>query len=198
MFIANQISVLFFLGVCVVTAAARFFIRIRYQKQVSIDDAFLLFGLCCMISAVGVIFVFIDSLYLFEAIEFGTATSFPDNFKEQAWAVQKYSAVSLVLEWFSIVSVKFSFLSLFRRLVDRVPAMKMYWWAVLIFNTAISCYGVSVYFVACPHFYRNSDLLCGSGAGASRTVRYSLSQIVLDIVGDLLSQYSTQYQTTHR
>lgn len=144
--LVKQTTMVFFLGLCVVTAAARFFIRIRYQKQVSVDDAFLLFGLCCMISAVGVIFVFIDSLYLFEGFEFGSGTAVPDDFKTQGWAVQKHSAIALVLEWFSIVSVKFSFLCVFRRLVDRVPAMKRYWWIVLISNIVISCYGISVYF----------------------------------------------------
>jgi hypothetical protein len=125
------------------------------QKQVSIDDGFLLFGLCCLISAVGILFTFMDSMYMVEALLFGDPADLdlPPDWIQRAFDYQKMAAVSLILTWCSIVSVKFSFLFLFRRLIDRIRSLRIYWWIVLVFNIAISGYGAAVYIVACPHFY---------------------------------------------
>ena len=81
-----------------------------------------------------------------------SAQLIPD-FLNAAYDYQKMAAVTLILCWCSIVSVKFSFLFLFRKLVDRIPTLIKYWWCVTIFNVVAGAYGIAVYLVACPHFY---------------------------------------------
>ena len=141
-------------GLCLVSACARYFIRIRLQKKFSIDDGILLFGIGCLIAAIAVLFTFVDKLYLAEAIESGTPfIELPPDFMEQAYDQHKLSIIVLILTWCSIVSVKFSYLFLFKKLIDRIPRMISYWWCVAAFTAVISAYGASVYVVACPYIY---------------------------------------------
>ena len=137
-----------------ISACARFYIRIRVQKQLSLDDGFLLFGIGCFIGALAILFTFIDDMYMTAAVQFRLKEmEISPDFIQRAADYQKMVAVSLILTWCSIVSVKFSFFFLFKRLIDRIPAMIVYWWFVIIFNAAISGYGVAVYILACPYFY---------------------------------------------
>ena len=124
------------------------------QKTFSIDDGVLLFGVGCLIAAMGLLFTLIDDMYLVEVTEAGTpGVVLPSDFLEDAFNFQKYVAVALILTWCSIVSVKFSYLFLFKKLIDRMPPMIMYWWFVAVFNAIISAYGATVYIAACPEFY---------------------------------------------
>ena len=47
------------------------------------------------------------------------------------------------------MTVKFAFLALFWRLIDRIPPLIKYWRVVVAFNLAVTGYGVSVYLVPC-------------------------------------------------
>lgn len=99
-------------------------------------------------------YTFVDRLYLLGAVEHGTpGVTLPPDFISQMFELQKLSAVAMILTWCSIVSVKFSYLLLFKRLIDRVRPMVIYWWIVAVFNGMISAYGASVYIAACPDFY---------------------------------------------
>lgn len=137
-----------------ISACARFYIRIRVQKQLSLDDAFLLFGICCFICALAILFTYIDDMYMTAAFlfHFKNMELSPD-FVQKSFYYHKMGAVSMTLTWCSIVSVKFSFLFLFRRLIDRVTVMVTYWWFITVFNVAIAGYGAAAYFLACPYFY---------------------------------------------
>ena len=100
------------------------------------------------------LFKFVDKLYMVEALETGmTDVEFPADFVEEAFDFGKFVTVALILTWCSIVSVKFSYLFLFRKLIDRMHLMLIYWWVAVIFNALISMYGAAVYVAACPYYY---------------------------------------------
>ena len=138
-----------------VSACAHYYIRTHVQKQFTSDDGILLFGLMCLIAAIGVLLKSIDQIYVVGASESGNLmnVSLPSNYIEQAYFFQKMVTVSLVLTWCSIVAVKFSYLFLFRRLVKGLPQMVTYWWIAAIYNAIISVYGSIVYGVVCPNYY---------------------------------------------
>jgi len=93
-------------------------------------------------------------MYLVGATETGMpGVVLPADFIQQAFEFHKLVTVALILTWFSIVSVKFSYPFLFKRLIDRMPLMVIYWWVVAVFNGLISAYGAAVYIAACPDFY---------------------------------------------
>ena len=143
-------------AICIVSVCSRYYIRIKIQREFSIDDGILLFGVLCLITAMGLLPTFLDEQYIVTgALEYGdpNGAPLPDNFIEQAFRSQKFNVLAMVLTWISIVCVKFSYLFLFKRLITRLPYMVGYWWFAAGYNTLISIYGATVYGVACPHFY---------------------------------------------
>ena len=139
--------------VSLLSVCARFYIRLRVQKQAGIDDAFLLIGTSCLIAAMALLFLFINQMYRAEALLFGVADiQLTPSFIEDSLWYHKISAAALILAWCSLMSVKFCFLVLFRKLVDRIRPMVRYWWFATIFNIAVAVYGVAVYIAACPYF----------------------------------------------
>lgn len=204
-----------FLGISLVSVCARFYIRFHVQKQRSIDDIFILFGTCSLIAAITLLHVFIDKRYMIEAMIFGVAHFRPStNDVQQAFDLRIKVTIFLILSWCSICSVKFSFLFLFRRLIDRMRYMFVYWWVVTIFNVAVFGYGCAAAMVACPYFNKREacrswypirlkftwkiSLMaclgkCFTGDVRWVTFNHAMAQMILDIVGDLLSKNLTSY-----
>lgn len=109
----------------------------------------------------GLLFTFVDKMYLVGASEAGApGLVFPPDFLQQSYSFQKFVTVALILTWLSIVSVKFSYLFLFKRLIDRIRPLVIYWWFVAVFNAVISAYGAAVYIIACPKFYTIDTCKC--------------------------------------
>jgi hypothetical protein len=159
-----QASVLSLFALCLIAVFARFYVRIRVQKQLSTDDGFLLFGICSLISALGVLLPSMDTLYMFEALAYRVPTlKLPPDWRERTFHLHKMSTVALILAWCSIVSVKFSFLFLFRKLIDRIPKMMIYWWVVVIFNAVVAIYGAAICILTCPWFYDDRNRESGPG-----------------------------------
>ena len=142
---------------CMASMAARLSIRIGVQKSFAVDDGVLLVGVGCLIAAMALLFNFVDELYVVGAI--APATELPPGFVSPAFDF-KLMTVALILTWCAIVSVKFSYLLFFRKLIDRFPRMMAYWWFVAGFNAVISAYGASVYVAACPDFYSLKSCGC--------------------------------------
>lgn len=138
-----------------ISACARYYIRIFVQKQFSSDDGILLFGLLCLVAAISILLKVFDQMYIVGASESGNLVHvpLPADFIEESYYFQKMVTFSLVLTWFAIVSVKFSYLFLFKRLIGRIPHMIRYWWIAAVYNAMISIYGAIVYGVACPNYY---------------------------------------------
>ena len=75
-----------------------------------------------------------------------------------ALSFQKWATISLITTWVAINTVKASFLSLFRKLVDRIRPMIIYWWFVVAYTIVVGLYGITTYIVPCPKF--NSFVSC--------------------------------------
>lgn len=97
----------------------------------------------------------IDTMYVVEAILFGSPDDAitPPDFLQKSFDYQKLVTIALTLTWLSIASVKFSFLFFFRKLIDRIRSLMIYWWCVTIFIAAASLYGSTVYCLVCPYWY---------------------------------------------
>ena len=140
-------------AVCIISVSARYYIRLAVQKEFGLDDAFLAFGTACLVAAMVVLYINMDNMYLTEAMSYAP-TRFPlqPQDLDRAIAFRKQVTASLILTWVAMMAVKFSFLALFRRLIDRMPPLIRYWRVVVVFNLAVTAYGASVYIIACPHF----------------------------------------------
>lgn len=146
-------SVLF--AVCLVSVCARYYIRFAVQKEIALDDAFLAFGTACLTAAMVVLYFNMDDMYFTEAMTYApTRLGRPPQPQDmdRVFQFRKLVTASLILTWVAMMAVKFSFLALFKRLIDRIHSLTMYWWVVVAFNLAVTGYGASVYVIACPHF----------------------------------------------
>ena len=195
------------------SVTVRYYVRFFIQKQLSIDDGILLFGILCLISAMVLLFIFVDDLFLVEALEGNMyPTDLPVDFLQGVSDLERLLVGAMVLTWCAIISVKFSYLFLFRKLIDRVRSMVIYWWVAVVFNTLISIYGIIIYAGVRPwyctaisgtsktytwtHPYRLETITdtfalveCSQGDGLDRSFAFAISQMVLDILGDLLSKF---------
>ena len=110
---------------------ARTVIRFRYQKQLSLDDAFLCFGVVCLSAAVGLLMQFSETMYMNEAFRTTGIYATKANWESLMLQFNKTSDAYLALTYTTLFSVKLSFLCFFRILVRRVRKMAIYWWTVL-------------------------------------------------------------------
>ena len=138
---------------CLLSVIARFYIRLRIQRQFSTDDGFLLFGAGCLVAAIVLLFLFADTMYMAEAILSGlpNAVISPNLIQDAMW-FHKIIIIALILTWWSLMAVKICFLFLFKKMVERMKPMLVYWWIVTIFNILMAVYGSGAYVAACPHF----------------------------------------------
>lgn len=141
-------------GLCLASACVRYYIRLYIQRQFSIDDGILLLGIACLVVAVVLLFRFIDEMYLVGALQEGTPDiSLPSDFISQAFDFDKLSTVTNVLTWCSLISVKFSYLFFFKKLIDRIRPMMIYWWVTAVFNGIVSVYVAALYGAVCPYYH---------------------------------------------
>ncbi|KAL8877830.1 MAG: hypothetical protein Q9198_004230 [Flavoplaca austrocitrina] len=98
----------------------------------------------------------------------------------------KWITINQALGWCSIVAVKFSFLFLFKKMLDRIPPMITYWWFVVAFTTIAWGYGFSTFFLNCPYYNNPKIYECSSPSGISRLFRHGIAFTAVDVIGDLL------------
>ena len=99
------------------------------------------------------LFIYVDDLFLVEALEGNTIPdNLPVDFLQHVLDFEKLVAGAMVLTWCAIISVKFSYLFLFRKLIDRIRPMVLYWWVAVAYNALISIYGIVIYAYVRPWY----------------------------------------------
>lgn len=150
---AEQVASVILFVLSVVFTIGRIIIRLRYQKRLAVDDAFLIFAVVCLCVAIGLLFAFISSMYLLEAlITDDPNASIPIDIIHQVEWFRALSTAFLVLTFTTIFAVKFSFLFLFKALIRNVRKMNIYWWIVVSTTVAVWAFGIVEFFLPCPTF----------------------------------------------
>ncbi|KAF7951338.1 hypothetical protein EAE96_006654 [Botrytis aclada] len=94
------------LYILAITAALiRFYIRVRIQKQFAIDDALIIVGILCITASIGLLFNYIDNLFMTEALILGTSeiyTQLPNDFIQRIYDYSERSTISLMCAWGAI------------------------------------------------------------------------------------------------
>ena len=104
-------------------------------------------------AATGIYFSFIDQMYLVEAVIINPANfALAGDIISVSTTFHKLSDACLILIWTTVCGVKFSFLSLFRKLVDRNRPLTIYWRIALAFNIVVWLYGIAGFIIPCPYF----------------------------------------------
>lgn len=194
---------------------ARTTLRLRYQKKLFVDDAFLFFAEICLCASFGLLFAFVNATYLDEALlTHSDVAEIPQDFLHQLLQFHALSDAYLVLTYTSIFAVKASFLFLFRVLVRRVHKMVVFWWIALATTTVAWMVCVIAQFLPCLYFdVRASKLIlgalisnvalkcyaaaCGANAQFPKTVGISAMSIILDMITDIMSSFSSFRAACH-
>lgn len=141
----------------IVAAIVRTGIRIKMRRRLYLDDAFL--GLACfaLTAATTVLYKELGILYLAEEIVqdyvSGDMADLPADVSVAA-VVPRYQRTYYLhgtLSWIVIFSIKFTFLSFFHQLLDRLPRFLFYWKVVVVANVVALLYCICYAFLECPH-----------------------------------------------
>lgn len=149
------------LGVCILAVAIRIAIRIKWRRQLSLDDYFLLFGLASLSGAAGLAFRLTRILFLTEVL----VADHPVNYVFSAQDILEFNVAMavvsslVILSWTATYAVKFSFLALFRQLISRLSnKITIYFWIIVGFTLLSWAYVVVEPFILCPVFGLHSSI----------------------------------------
>ncbi|KAF2759740.1 hypothetical protein EJ05DRAFT_484655 [Pseudovirgaria hyperparasitica] len=142
------------LGLNIIIIAVRFCIKRLISERFAADDVCILVSLSTLIASLVILFAkLIDDMYFAQALLLREPwLVLPPNTLQRVFSFQRWNAIMLGLTWTSVMFVKFSFLCLFRRLVDRLRFCKIYWWCVSSFCFALLIAGGAQYYYTCPYF----------------------------------------------
>ncbi|MCJ1479145.1 hypothetical protein MMC13_007829 [Lambiella insularis] len=126
-----------------------------------------------------------DDLYLDQAVSVDpAAVELPPDFLDKVvYSLKLLFTIQTVL-WAVVFSVKFSFLSFFRPLVDRLARLKIWWTIVVVFTAITFAFCAADVFIICPHFDLTS-IECANVAIDGKSRAISLAVLVLDIMTDV-------------
>ena len=146
-------------AIAVLATIVRFFIqrRIQLKASFSFDDACLALGLCTLTTAFAIFHHHIIKFLYLEAYATSLVTTgnvIPEHLSIDIANIQgeypKRERLVFSLIWATVVLAKFSFLFLFKKLIDSIRNLKIYWWFVFVANLAVFGYGFSVDYMWCP------------------------------------------------
>lgn len=125
------------MSIALILVLARTVIRLRLQKRLFVEDAFLFLGVMCLCASVAFVWRFSTGIFkqeevLNEPLEVnGVMRSYLIDPIDNADNADNADGVYIVLIYITIYFVKLSFLFFFRNLVRRDRKMTIYWWTVL-------------------------------------------------------------------
>lgn len=144
-------------GSAIVTAIVRTGIRIKLRRRVYFDDAFLGVACLALTATTTMLYKELGIFYLAEDIVqdyvSGGMADLPADVNVAA-IIPRYQRTFYLhgtLSWIVIFSVKFTFLSLFHQLLDRLPRFLLYWKVIVVANVVALVYCICYAFLECPH-----------------------------------------------
>ena len=127
-------------GTAIIAAAIEAGIRVKLQCRLYIDDGFLIFAFLALAAATTVLYEELNILCLAEEIVRDFVSEHMGhlprivNVAAKIPIYQPTDYLHRILSWLVLFSVKFSFLSLFHQLVDRLPRLLLHWRVVILIS----------------------------------------------------------------
>lgn len=147
-----------FFAIAIIITTTRIVLNVRAYQRLRPDDMLLLFACICLTIGTAFSLKHVGNLYFDEIAElnlvvptyFFNKDNFMDEFSATLNSYRKLYYTFPALTWTTIFFVKFAYLYFFRRLVDRVAGLVLYWKfvvaaCILSFPICI----VSIY-ISCP------------------------------------------------
>ena len=113
----------------------RVFVRIKVFRRLWVDDALVVFAWLLLLITAILWQTQVEALYTQYKLLSGAVLPTPEIEYKQSLYLRCFAAI-FVLFYTCLFAVKLSFLFFFQRLGARVLGQRIWWWFVLIFNTA--------------------------------------------------------------
>ena len=129
-------------------------IRLRYQRKLHLDDAFLILAVACLCVATGIIYRVSYFLYLHSAaLLLPEITPFLIEDLGELLKLQNKVYPYLAMIWTATFAVKWCFLAFMRPLIGPMARkLKWYFWFIVGFCTIVWAFLVAEPFIICPYF----------------------------------------------
>ncbi|EXJ71951.1 uncharacterized protein A1O5_04453 [Cladophialophora psammophila CBS 110553] len=128
------------LGVTSVVFVARALVRFRQPKRFQAEDFFLLLAYLFFLSLTIMYIVLTPTMFRVTDASTGKIPIYPEILDDSLFMIKIFFANTMIF-WFTLYSVKFAFLCLYRRLMTGIPVYMKLWWAAAGFCilTLIGC-----------------------------------------------------------
>lgn len=121
-----------FYGIAILAAIIRLGLHINIYRRFQVDDYFVIFGCICLTASTVLGFVNVDNLFWDEEVSLNPkqALGLLEQVADPVAHINTYERLCFSypsILWAAIFAIKFAYLAFFRRLIDRVPRLKIYW-----------------------------------------------------------------------
>ncbi|KAI1123653.1 hypothetical protein F5Y10DRAFT_285829 [Nemania abortiva] len=176
------------IGFALLCFVARIAVRLIYQKQLRLDDAFLLVAAASLIAATGILYHISSYLYLSsaalldpEVMPYATADF------SQLLDLQTKVDIYLALTWTTPYAVKGCFLAFMRPLVWHISrGVNWYYWFIVAFCIISWSFVMTEPIIICPYFGAGAVKCFFSTGSNTRIFPLTVLVNVLDILSDIM------------
>ncbi|KAI0431908.1 hypothetical protein F5Y09DRAFT_354428 [Xylaria sp. FL1042] len=185
---AFQVALGVLTGLALLCFVARIAICLIYQKQLRLDDAFLIVAAASLSAAAGILYHICYFLYLHsaalldpEVLPYAVADF------EQLISLHKEAYPFLALIWTTMFAVKGCFLAFMHPLVWHISrGVNWYYWFIVISCVISWAFVVAEPFIICPYLGLDSIQCFNSTVNQTKTIGLTALVTVLDILSDLM------------
>lgn len=133
------------------TAAIRMAVKLYAQRLLQLDDWFLIFACLCLTGATTVLNWGIPAIYqILQLIIDPVHTEPPADPDALKVRYHKSTYAYITLSWATIFAAKFSYLCFFRRLLDRLRPLIIYWRVVVTMTAVVAQLCILQAHISCP------------------------------------------------
>lgn len=151
-----------FTGLALCCFVARMAIRLKYQGQLRLDDAFLIIAVACLCAATGILYHMCYFIYLHSAALLAPQV-LPEVLAhyDELLGLQKTTYPFLALIWTTTFAIKGCFLAFMRPLVWHISrAVNRYYWFIAVSCVISWAFVVADPFIICPYFGADAGRYC--------------------------------------
>ncbi|KUI70700.1 hypothetical protein VM1G_05906 [Cytospora mali] len=185
---AFQVAVGVFTGLALGCFVARMAIRLTYQKQLHLDDVFLILAAACLCAATGILYHICYFLYLHSAAVLAPQV-LPEVLAHYNALIQLQKTVYPFLDliWTTTFAVKGCFLTSMRPLVWHISRpLNWYYWSIVAFCIISWAFVVADPFIICPYFGMDAIQCFISTVDERKTLGLTVFVTVLDVLSDIM------------
>lgn len=182
---AFRASIGVLLGLAILLACTRTYIRYQRFRRFFTDDFFLFLATLSLIIGTSLTYVNLPYIYTQVNIE-GKIITPPVDFVQEFITEEKLLYASTIFLWLAVFGVKFSFLFLFRSLISRIRNLITWWWCVFAMMIPIWAVCECGLFMSCAVFGPSFFEACTTPQALYRQDVVVKVSTVLDILTDVM------------